>query len=318
MTRCCAYILFGAACLLAASGTGAEPPRLEAVLSPPETPYHRSVLYAVTVEASPETRYEFPELSSADKTIEVRKAELISAPVSEGTLRRTQYYRINPISPGLYRVPLLSISWQEGSERGVLDAPSVAFTARELTEAEAEAAARFAGITAPDALLPEKGFSWPAMAGGAATAMAAVAILFALRHYRRQQAGPVTPPPPAWETALNRLRELQQRDLPGSGKLELYYVDLSSIVRYYIEDRFQIQAPEQTTPEFLEAAAARGVFSEAQEEFLTLFLRQCDRIKFAKLEPDVEGAREHFKQVRLFVKDTIPADVEMEMVESAA
>ncbi|HQN01164.1 MAG TPA: hypothetical protein PLL36_08820, partial [Candidatus Hydrogenedentes bacterium] len=86
MTRCCAYILFGAACLLAASGTGAEPPRLEAVLSPPETPYHRSVLYAVTVEATPETRYEFPELSSADKTIEVCKTELISVPVSEGTL----------------------------------------------------------------------------------------------------------------------------------------------------------------------------------------------------------------------------------------
>ncbi len=305
-------------CILAAAWSVAEPPRLETVLSPPETPYHRSVLYAITVESTPETRYEFPEFSAADSKIEVKKTDLNSEPLTEDRLRRTQYYRINTISPGVYRVPPFSISWQEGGEHGTMNAPAAAFTARELTEAETEAASRFAGITAPDALLPEKGISWPAVAAGAIAAVAAGAVLGALWYYRRRKAGPVAPPLPAWETALNRLRELQQRDLPGAGKLEMFYVDLSSILRYYIEDRFQIQAPEQTTPEFLEAAASRGVFSEVQQEFLALFLRQCDRIKFAKLEPAVEEAKEHFKQVRLFIKETIPEDVVVKMLEPAA
>jgi len=313
--RSCYTILF-IAC--AAVATRAEPPVLETAVSPPETPYHRSFLYAVTVEASPETHYEFPELAVENEKVEAQKAELISTPLGEDRLLRTQYYRINPIFPGLYSLPPLSISWQEGETTGTVTAPPVAVNARELTQAEMEAAAQFAGLTAPDALLPEKGFSWTAMAAGIVFAIAVGVALFALRFYRRRQTGRVAPPLPAWETALNRLRELQQRDLPGTGKLELFYVDLSSILRYYIEDRFHIHAPEQTTPEFLETAAERKVFSEGQQEFLTNFLRQCDRIKFAKLEPGAAEAQEHFKQVRLFVKDTVPGDVEDTSLEPAA
>ena len=55
-------------------------------------------------------------------------------------------------------------------------------------------------------------------------------------------------------TALNRLRA---QGLIEQGQFEDYYVQLSSIVRHYLEDRFHLRAPEMTTEEFLHDARHR-------------------------------------------------------------
>ena len=305
------------AAILAFAAQGASPV-LETVLTPPETPYHRTAVYAVTVEASPETQVEFPDITGQDKQIEIRKTDRTGTPVGEDVLRHTQYYRVDPIAPGIYVLPPLAISWREGDNRGTLTAPPAALNARALTPAETEAAAQFAGITAPDAVLPPKAAARRTWLIGGGIVLAVALAALGLWYYLRRAAPAAVPALPAWEVALNRLRELNQRDLPATGKLDIFYVDLSAILRYYIEDRFHIRAPEQTTQEFIEDAARHGVFSEVQQQFLSEFLRQCDRIKFARLQPGVEDAVEHFKQVRLFVKETIPEEAGETRVEQAA
>lgn len=297
---------------------GAGTPVLETVLTPPESPYHRTALYAVSVEASPETQVDFPDIAGEENQVEIRKTDRTSTPVSEDVLRHTQYYRVDPIAPGTYVLPPLTVSWSESGTSGTLTVPPAALNARQLTPAETEAAAQFAGITAPAAVLPPKAPARRMWLTGGGIVLAAALAALALWRYLRRSAPVVAPALPAWEVALNRLRELNQRDLPATGKLDIFYVDLSSILRYYVEDRFRIRAPEQTTQEFIEDAASQGVFSEVQQQFLAEFLRQCDRIKFARLQPGLEDAMEHFKQVRLFVKETIPAETGEAPVEQAA
>ena len=300
-----------------AFGAAAAPPSLEVALTPPEGPYHRTAVYTVTVEADTTAQYEFPDLVAAEEGIEITQGEITAESIGENRMRRTRRYVLDPLSPGLYRLPPFDLGWRDGEEEGALTAPALAYHARELTEAEMEAVAQFSGITPPEALLPEPRFSWWLLVVGNLAALAAAVALFLLWRRRRGLAESAAPALPAWKTALNRLRELQQRNLPETGKLDAYYVDLSAILRYYIEDRFHIQAPEQTTPEFIEAASTCGVFSETQQVFLSGFLRQCDRIKFARLQPGLEDAREHFKQVRLFVKETIPEEARQSLEQAA-
>jgi hypothetical protein len=308
-----AVTLFGAGFTAAA-----ETPVLDTALLPPEIPYHRTALYTVSVEADPEVRISFPEITGDPGKVEVEKSEYQRDTLADGRVRHIQNYRVNPIVAGVYALPPLPITWQDNAATGTLTAPPAAFNARDLTPAEAKSAEIFLGITAPDAVLsPQRHSGWLILVGaGVLLVVAAILLVFLTR--RRHMGDRTAPSLPAWEIALNRLRELQQRDLPGVGKLEAFYVDLSAILRYYIEDRFQIQAPEQTTPEFIEAASKYGVFSEAQETFLADFLRQCDRIKFARLQPGVEEAEAHFTQVRLFIKETIPEEATNSAMEHAA
>lgn len=107
-----------------------------------------------------------------------------------------------------------------------------------------------------------------------------------------------------WEKALRRLKELKAKDLPSQGLYEPYYIQLSWILRYYIEDRFYIRAPELTTQEFIETALRDKSFPSNYQGPLINFLRHCDRVKFAKFEPTIEQMEESFKVVWEFVEET--------------
>jgi hypothetical protein len=114
------------------------------------------------------------------------------------------------------------------------------------------------------------------------------------------------PAPSAWDLAYTRLRELDSRRWPEQGKFQPYYVELSSILRHYIEDRFMVHAPEMTTPEFLAEASKSGVLSPDHQELLAHFLRHCDRVKFAQFRPTEGDMERSFAEVLRFVDETAP------------
>lgn len=306
------------ALLVAATSVTQAQPTFEAVLTPPEAPYHRAITYSLSVEGGAALQCEFPDISTDDKQVEVRRLAQESNPVEDTGMRITQHYQIDPIFPGQYKVPALILTWKNGDEEGTLTVPPVAFNARDLTSSEAEAAAAVTSIASPNSILPpprvsSRGLSILAGIG----LLAIVALLLVFRYFRKKREVPAIVLP-AWDVALNRLRELDRRNLPGEGKVDAYYVDLSAILRYYIEDQFRIRAPEQTTPEFLDTVTQGDSFSEEQQAFLSDFLRQCDRVKFARLQPGMEDMIAHFKQVRHFVKDTMPQEHADTTLEQAA
>ncbi|MBI5666156.1 MAG: hypothetical protein HZC49_13865 [Nitrospirae bacterium] len=94
------------------------------------------------------------------------------------------------------------------------------------------------------------------------------------------------PPRPAHEIAYEALRELMNRDYLKAGKVREYYFELSDIVRHYIEDRFQLKAPEMTTEEFLSTLKYSGVLNSEQKGDVRDFLSHCDMVKFAKYLPE--------------------------------
>ena len=87
------------------------------------------------------------------------------------------------------------------------------------------------------------------------------------------------------ERALEELAALLAKDLVARDRVKDFYLELTMIVRRYIERAHSVRAPEQTTEEFLQAAAGDARFSAATVEKLRAFLQAADLVKFAAYRP---------------------------------
>ena len=108
----------------------------------------------------------------------------------------------------------------------------------------------------------------------------------------------------AYDDAVARLRVLEGRGAPASDDADAWFVELSSIVRGYLEQRYLIRAPERTTEEFLQEAAQGAALSADHRGMLSSFLDRCDRVKFAGYRPEADESISTLGVARGFVEDT--------------
>lgn len=66
---------------------------------------------------------------------------------------------------------------------------------------------------------------------------------------------------------------------------ERFCTAVSEITRSYLEERFGLKAPDQTTEEFLADLPKNAELDERHKESLAGFLTGCDLVKFARFEP---------------------------------
>ena len=91
------------------------------------------------------------------------------------------------------------------------------------------------------------------------------------------------------ERAMLELGRLLEKGLPGRGRYKDFYVELTMVVRRYIQRRHDVRAPNLTTDEFLRTAAENPAFTREALEGLRQFLESADMVKFAGVEatPDM-------------------------------
>jgi len=127
---------------------------------------------------------------------------------------------------------------------------------------------------------------------------------------------------PPFDAAKMRLKELDKKELISQNKIKLYYVELTDIVRTFIEREMNIPALESTTDELLEIITDFNSSSHLnipEETLLKLkkLLKEADLVKFAKSKPlqneialhrvDAEGIIDtlHPKKVELKAEDDV-------------
>jgi hypothetical protein len=108
----------------------------------------------------------------------------------------------------------------------------------------------------------------------------------------------------AYDEAVAKLRLLEDRGAPIAEDADAWFVELSAIVRSYLERRYDIRAPELTTEEFLLVATRSGELTSEHRGLLSAFLERCDRVKFAGYRPDSDESLASLKAARAFVEDT--------------
>lgn len=89
---------------------------------------------------------------------------------------------------------------------------------------------------------------------------------------------------PAHITALQRLDQLKSEELWQTGAYKAYHIQVSDILREYIENRFEIPVKESTTDEIKHLLKGARMDKTLRQEVIKS-LRLSDLVKFAKATP---------------------------------
>lgn len=89
---------------------------------------------------------------------------------------------------------------------------------------------------------------------------------------------------PIHTLALNKLNELRDKKLWQRGEVKEYYIELTDVIREYLEKRYAIKTQEKTTDEIFEGLQHADITAE-DKNMLFQLLRNADLVKFAKGNP---------------------------------
>jgi hypothetical protein len=104
------------------------------------------------------------------------------------------------------------------------------------------------------------------------------------------------------ERAMEELKELMRKDLVARHLVKAFYLELTMIVRRYIERAHSVRAPEQTTEEFLAAVSHDPRFAGRVVARLKAFLEAADLVKFAAHKPSAAAIDEATRTARDYIE----------------
>lgn len=105
------------------------------------------------------------------------------------------------------------------------------------------------------------------------------------------------------ERAWVELDRLIKKGLPGRGRYKDFYVELTMVVRRYVQRKYGIKAPHLTTEEFLrEIGKGSSACVPTGSKDLERFLESADMVKFAGVEATPEMADEATDSARKYLK----------------
>ncbi len=133
--------------------------------------------------------------------------------------------------------------------------------------------------------------------GGVLGLAAVVFILSRLRASKESTEPQLTPQ----QLARRELDELIASKLSDTD-LKEFFVELTGVVRRYIERSTGVRAPEQTTEEFLREVNGQKLFSDDVNSRLAAFLESADLVKFAGYQPDPESVKQSTQKAKQFIE----------------
>ena len=215
----------------------------------------------------------------------------------------TYQYRLEPFLSGKYEIPAFTFEFHDVNDPNSRHELASEPIAVEVTSLLGEQRAKLVIEDIEGVVEMPKAASrwwlWGLAVLGAAVVPAGWLLLRSRRTKQRMRIFK-----PAHEVAYARLRALIAEQLIEKGRIKEFYERISGILRHYIEDRFDLHAPERTTEEFLAELRFANVLSPSHKESLGEFLTHCDLVKFAKHEPTAEQIQQTFDLVKDFIEKT--------------
>ncbi len=285
------------------------PVRIELVLRPARPVIGDVIELELEVRAEAGVEVLMPEFGEA-----LGRFEIVDFAPSEhldadgGSIAR-QKYRLQPSRSGAQSIPPLRVEFVDRRD-GYPPAPEGEDAYEILTERIALEVAPILAADAPLELRPAHpdlgprreslGPSWAFWLAGLLVAAGAGPFAWrafvAARARQRQRS--------AYEVARSELDALLAGGLPSTQTMDAFYVQLSLLVRTYLEDRFGLRSPELTTQEFLTEMGRSPDLARSHQQLLRDFLEQADLVKFAGHRPSPEAVSDALEAVARFLEET--------------
>jgi len=115
-----------------------------------------------------------------------------------------------------------------------------------------------------------------------------------IRRRRERPTGPIDTRKP-WEIASERLAVLKEKNYTDSGEFKQFYVELTDIIREFLQRVYEIPVLDMTTYEFLTAIIQHDIEEQLYNR-LKQFLEFADLVKFAKFIPELEKVNFDFDE----------------------
>lgn len=240
------------------------------------------------------------------------KPELTAA----GRVVVSSHYVLEPLAVGPVQIPALTVeAWQKAEANAPVTtvATEPVSVLVESLLAQGDAGDAISDIAPP---LAQPLNRWLLAGLGLAGVLAVALVVYVVRR-RQRRIVPPPPPLPPHLLAYQALDRLLATDLLDTHQIKAFYESLSAILRHYIEQRFGLKAPEQTTEEFLTELGRVGsagggqlcssiVATTSHQLLLRDFLSHCDLVKFARHTPARSEAEESVERCRCFIRETEP------------
>lgn len=144
-------------------------------------------------------------------------------------------------------------------------------------------------------------FLWFLIGGGV---LAALLGYLAWKWFKRRRKEPATPD---FEVALARLEAA--RALMQPGRARDFSIEVSGVVREYIERRFKVMAAHRTTHEFLhDLVLSANPGLAAHRDLLGDFLQSCDLAKFGGWNLQIDQMTTMLESARRFIQSVSSAE----------
>ncbi len=227
---------------------------------------------------------------------------------SEDRTMVVQTYELQPLRSGKQSIPPIMIEFvdhrdgqqqaPEGMDAYEILTPTVAFEVKSVLPDDAHAELNHQLDHLPPLVTHQPAsWIWP-VASGTALVFMAVALCLWLRARRKARQRT------SYEIALDRMQGLLYRPRNSPEQIDAFFVELSAIIRWYLENRFDLRAPELTTEEFLTAMSSSPDLATGHQPLLRDFLRQADLVKFANFVPNSTDIADSVSSARRFLNDT--------------
>lgn len=223
--------------------------------------------------------------------------------VKDGRKIQRQIYTLEPTETGRHEIASIRIPFTDHrpdaeTQEGAIELEPLAIEVTSILDQDAPTLDAVKPPVAPLALEVQRVVPWIWIGGAAG---AAVLLALALLWWRRAKPAP---PPRTYtpgELAEQELRALLAAGLLEKGELPSFFVELTLVVRRFIERTTGVRAPEQTTDEFLREMKSHAAFDADRRARLKQFLESADLVKFAALRPGRADIEESFRRAQEFV-----------------
>jgi len=299
----------GYICLLlllsAASGLYAQQVRVNAEVNRKEIKIGEQLRLKLSAEYDEKITLSWPAIR--DKAGEKFDVVSISKPVTSTAANKTtfvQEYVLTSFDSGRQHIPAFVFSYSDGNDTVRLLTDSIPVN---VSSVQVDTTQTFYDITGPE----DAPFTFreilPYVVLIAVAVVLGLAVFFLVRYLRSRRRSkipevivPEAPVIPPHITAYEKLAQLENEKLWQQGMIKEYYIELTGIVRQYIQGRFGIDASEMTTDEIMDGIRSANIQPEATRR-LGQMLRLADLVKFAKARPGQDDHELAMTDAREFV-----------------